>query len=315
MTSGPNSPNPYRSSFTSWEKRSSVRAKPRRTLEELEQGKVFFPPELVPVLYHPLVREQEQQVINSLLLQRLHVYLDFTEDLEQLVITPVTQLISRRRSGFELPPEMIRDSYKICTDEAWHAQFSDDLQYQVVSVTKEQPAVVGEPYFLTRLRTVKTELDPAVRPLADLFFTVVSETLISGILGGIPKDHRVCTAVRETIADHAEDEGRHHAFFSRFFEHAWPQLDRRHKELVGTLLPEFVVAFLKPDVDAMTAMLQHTGLDRESVLGVIEESYPITRINADMRAAAAATLRLFERNGVFESEKISDSFLRNGLLV
>ncbi|MEU0084716.1 diiron oxygenase [Streptomyces sp. NPDC006274] len=283
-------------------------------LEELEAGKVFFPPELVPALYHPLVREQEEEVIQSLLLQRLYIYLDFTADLEQLVVTPVTQLISRRRSGFELPGEMLRDSYKICTDEAWHAQFSDDLQGQLMAATKELPCAARQPYFLTRLETLKAGLDPSLRPLAELFFTVVSETLISSILSGIPKDQRVCTVVRETIADHAEDEGRHHAYFVRFFEYAWRQLTPEQRDLIGTLLPEFTVAFLRPDVDATFDMLRFTGMDSESVREVIGETYPDARLHAEMRAAAASTLRLFERNGVFESHKVADSFFQCGLL-
>lgn len=283
-------------------------------LEELEEGKVFFPPELVPSLYHPLVRERKEEVIKSLLLQRLYIYLDFTADLEQLVVSPVTQLISRRRSGFELPEKMLRDSYKICTDEAWHAQFSDDLQSQLVSATAEPPCVTRQPYFLTRLETIKARLEAAHRPLAELFFTVVSETLISSILSGIPKDQRVCTVVRETIADHAEDEGRHHAYFTCFFEYAWPQLTPVQRDLIGTLLPEFTVAFLRPDVGATFDMLRFTGMDSESVRGVIEETYPDGRLHAEMRAAAASTLRLFERNGVFESNKVADSFFQRGLL-
>ncbi|MEU3726495.1 diiron oxygenase [Streptomyces sp. NPDC031705] len=305
----------YRSCFSSWENRSSVRAKPRRVLEELEAGKVFFPPELVPALYHPMVREREEEVIKSLLLQRLYIYLDFTADLEQLVVSPVTQLISRRRSGFDLPDEMVRDSYRICTDEAWHAQFSDDLQEQLIAATRERPcAARQQPYFLTRLEALKDGLEPQYRPLADLFFTVVSETLISSILSGIPKDQRVCTVVRETIADHAEDEGRHHAYFVKFFEYAWPQLTDRERDLVGALLPEFTLAFLRPDVDAAHDMLRFTGLDFEAVTGVVEETYPDGRLRAEMRAAAASTLRLFERNGVFESSKVADSFFQCGLL-
>nr|WP_269460162.1 diiron oxygenase [Streptomyces sp. 2323.1] len=283
---------------------------PRRT----RRGKGVLPARACSVLYHPLVREQEQQVINSLLLQRLYVYLDFTADLEQLVVTPVTQLISRRRSGFEVPTAMLRDAYKICTDEAWHAQFSDDLQCQLIAATKELPGAVGEPYFLARLGTVKSEIQPSLRPLADLFFTVVSETLISSTLSGIPKDKRVFTAVRETIADHAEDEGRHHAFFARFFEYAWPQLTPGQQGLVGTLLPEFIVAFLRPDLDATAAVLRTTGLGPEAVRGVMEETYPAARVQADMRAASAATLRLLDRQGVFESDKVADSFFRSGLL-
>lgn len=304
----------YRSAFSRWEERSSVRVKPRRILEEVEQGKVPFPPGLVPLLYHPLVREQSESVISAILLRRLHVYLDFTADLEQLVVTPTTQLISRRRSGFDLPEEMLSDSYKICTDEVWHAQFSDDLQRQLVAATGLRPKTLGDPYFMARLSEIKAELDTSLRPLADVFFTTVSETLISGILGAVPRDQAVFTAVRETVADHAEDEGRHHAYFTRFFEYAWPQLTASQRETMGALLPEFAVAFLKPDLAAMVGILEPAELDPDAALAVIEETYPDDRVHADMRAAAGAMLRLFERNGVFASARAADAFGRCGLL-
>jgi hypothetical protein len=142
---------------------------------------------------------------------------------------------------------------------------------------------------MTRLGELKSALDAPLRPLADIFFTTVSETLISGILGAVPRDQAVFTAVRETVADHAEDEGRHHAYFTRFFEYAWPQLTASQRELMGALLPDFV-------------------------LGVIEETYPDDRVHADMRAASGAMLRLFERNGVLESARAADAFQRCGLL-
>ena len=72
------------------------RAKPRRVLhEEREDGKLFFPPELVPVAGHPLVAARGAAAVDRVLLQRLHVYLDFTAELEQMSINPVTQRISR----------------------------------------------------------------------------------------------------------------------------------------------------------------------------------------------------------------------------
>src|ERR687886_110138 len=122
----------YRSRFRSWYERASVRAKPRRIVESLEEDKLFFPPELVPVATHPLVSEQGEEVARRVLLRRLYLYLDFTADLEE-----------------------------------------------IAGLTK-------------------------------VFFTVVSETLISAILSDIPHDQRVVGAVRAVIADHAEDEGRHH---------------------------------------------------------------------------------------------------------
>jgi hypothetical protein len=181
-------------------------------------------------------------------MHRLHAYLTFTTDLEQLVVNPVTQLLSRQRLGFELPTPMLRDAYKICTDESWHALFSEDLSDQIVEATGEPSIALPHPSFLTEVDRLSAGEDSEIRGLTRLFFTVVSETLISAILCGIPHDRRVITAVRDTVADHAEDEGRHHAFYAQFFEYAWHQLGSSQRRRIGPMLPEFIVAFLAPDL-------------------------------------------------------------------
>src|SRR5205085_9904953 len=109
-------------------------------------------------------------------------YLDFTADLEQSAVNPVTQLISRRRIGFELPDRMIEDAYKICTDESWHAQLSDDLQRQIAHVTGRRPTLPSEPQFLARLRAAEAAAPPELGPLPKLSCTSASETLISSLL-------------------------------------------------------------------------------------------------------------------------------------
>ena len=165
-------------------------------------------------------------------------------------------MISRRRSGFDLPETMIEDAYKIYTDEAWHAQFSDDLQRQVAVKTGVGPSVFEEPNFFRKLKGSSTDLGPDEQRLVMIFFTIVSETLISAILSGIPSDTRVVTAVRELVADHAEDEGRHHAYFSRLLEFTWPRLNKTQRAVIGPLLPEMILAFLEPDFVAIAGNLR-----------------------------------------------------------
>lgn len=305
----------YETKFKLWESRSAVRSKPRRLLQdEREAGKVFFPPELVPIATHPLVAARGRQATDDVLLQRLHVYLDFTAELEQMAINPVTQLISRRKVGFDLPEAMVVDAYKICTDEAWHAQFSDDLQRQLVDVTGKQATVPREPQFFRRLREIEDAAPREMRSLPAIFFTIVSETLISAILSDIPHDDRVVTAVRELVDDHAEDEGRHHAFFSRFFECIWPQLTARQRRLIGPLLPQLVLAFLEPDYAALESVLAGTGLGDADVRRVIEEAHPRDEVLSGIRVAGKATLRLFADHGVLDDPETREAFLRAGLI-
>ena len=133
----------YSSKFSHWDARATVRTKPRREIAEEEPREhIYFPPELVPVAQHALVQELGAATVDRVLIQQLHTYLEFTSELEHGAVNPVAALISRRRSGFDLPETMIEDAYKICTDEAWHAQFSDDLQRQVAVRTGVGPGDV-----------------------------------------------------------------------------------------------------------------------------------------------------------------------------
>jgi hypothetical protein len=298
----------YASPFGSWHSRASVRTKPRRQVGEQEPREhVYFPPELVPVSQHALVEELGVETVDRVLIQQLHTYLEFTSELEHGAVNPVAAMISRRRSGFDLPETMIEDAYKIYTDEAWHAQFSDDLQRQVAVKTGVGPSVFEEPNFFRKLKGFQRDLGPDEQRLVMIFFTIISETLISTILSGIPTDPRVVTAVRELVADHAQDEGRHHAYFSRLLEYAWPRLNKAHRELIGPLLPEMILAFLEPDFVAIAGNLRACGLTAEQIDQVMTESYPGESVRDGIRVGSRAVIRHFERVGVVEDPRTAEA--------
>jgi hypothetical protein len=202
---------------------------------------------------------------------------------------------------------MIEDAYQIYTDEAWHAQFSDDLQRQVAVTTGVGPCVFEEPNFFRKLNGFQQDLGRDEQRLVMIFFTIVSETLISAILSGIPQDPRVVPAVRELVADHAQDEGRHHAYFSRLLEFTWPRLNKAQKELIGPLLPEMVLAFLEPDFVAIAGNLRACGLSAEQIDQVMTESYPPASVRANIRASSKATIKHFERVGVVDDPRTAEA--------
>jgi hypothetical protein len=155
---------------------------------------------------------------------------------------------------------------------------------------------------------LQRDLPPELNLLSELLFTVVSETLISTILASIPRDERVVTAVRDIVADHAEDEGRHSAYFAQFFTYFWPQLTCGQRAVLGPLLPRFIRAFLEPDLDAMGRGLSRYPLGHDRIRTVLDQCYPTDRVALDSRQAAKATLRLFEHNGVLDDPRIADAF-------
>jgi len=311
----------YRSKFTGWEERSSVRTKPRRLLAEPAEQGLYFPPEAVPFLDHALVTALEDQrpssdrsVRDEILMQRLHVYLDFTAELEQRAVNPICATISRRRSGFDFPPGMIQDAHKIYTDEAWHAQFSDDMQRQIVTRSGVQPVLPPTPAFMRRLASAEAGTPDDARGLNPLFFTIVSETLISAILTDIPRDERLDGGVRELVADHAADERVHHAYFVRVLKQVWHQMRPRQRVAVGSHVAEFIRAFLDPDYDAQARILRSVGLDADQSGQVLCDVYDDRVIAADVRANARHTLRHFANVGLLDDPCAVESLQQAGLL-
>lgn len=305
----------YVSGFRNWHRQASVRTKERQLVTRLtaeeEMGKVFFPAAMVPVLEHPTVRARGVEVNRQLQIRSLHAYLDFTAELEQCVVNPVTCQISRSRFGIALPPEMAEDAYKIYVDEAWHSCFSDDLQRQIEQATAVQRVKAPCPLFMERLAYLEERLPGRDRPVAQAFFAIVSETLISSFLSEIPGDHSVVEPVRALIADHAIDEGRHHVYFSQLLRWLWPQLGPRQQLMVGDMLPDFIRAFLDPDYRAVAMMLLESSVTEDEAQQVLSDVYGQ---EPSHEFSARHTVRHLGEVGALDNSQTLESFQKAGLL-
>ncbi|MDN3358612.1 diiron oxygenase [Actinomadura sp. DC4] len=304
----------YSSRFGNWENRASVRNKPPRILAEASPATVFFPPEAVPAVSDPLVAERGPAVAHRLLVHALYQYLHFTTVLEQVAVLPVTANISLDRSGVPgLPAAMRADAFKITTDEAWHAQSSHDFTERVVAVTGVAADAVVEPRFAHLLARLRDGFDPADRPLVDLVFAVVSETLVSSLLADLPFDRRLPEPVRALVADHAADEGRHHSYFRAFLRYLWPRLTAAQRRLIGPRVPELVEVFLHPDLAAVRSALTASGFTAAEAETVVRRSYDRRSPIFDIAPAARATIRAFHEVDALEDPATRDAFLAAGL--
>ncbi|KQY55346.1 hypothetical protein ASD11_17540 [Aeromicrobium sp. Root495] len=305
----------YQSRFEHWEDRASVRRKPLRRMRPDASPYLYFPPELMPVADHPLVLSVGPQAREQLLLQRLYDYLDFTTELESLAVIPIGQKLSRGRAGFSLPPAMRADAFAIVTDEAWHAQFSYDFVQHLEAETGVQRAhTTPAPTFALQLDRVRDRLPDRVQGVEGVLFAIVSETLISGILAGLPNDRRLPPAVRELVRDHAEDEGRHHAYFRQLLRYLWPALSIEDRAAVGPWLPEIIRIFLSPDFDQITHHVASLGLMPDAVAQVMAESLPADKVRTDIRTGSRSTVRYFAEAGVLDDPATHAAFEDAGLL-
>ncbi|MGW1728314.1 diiron oxygenase [Streptomyces sp. NPDC002306] len=302
----------YASRFGRWDDLAAVRRKPRRHLSEA--AGLYFPPELYPVVTHPLVAARGTAAVRTLLLHRLYDYLDFTTELENLAVIPVASKIARGTSGLLLPRQMQADAFKIVTDEAWHAQFSYDFVQELEHVTQVPHAAAGLPVFIRRLDEIAALLPCEVAGLEALVFAIVSETLISGILSDLPRDERLPQPVRDLIRDHAEDEGRHHVYFRSVLRHLWPALSPRERRAVGPHIPAIIEAFLTPDHTQTALRLAAAGLSDDEIVQVVTESWPAPELQAAIAQSAAPAVRYFTEVGALDDSRTRHAFLQAGLL-
>lgn len=306
-------PGEYRSKFDRWERRASVRSRPQRIVTG--DDSIYFPPELFPPANHQLVVDRGEDLVRRLLVHRFYAYMDFTIELEQFAVIPVCTHISRNRVGIFMPARMREDAFKINTDESWHAQFSFDVVRQVELRTAIPATLPDLPQFVVRINEVRRRIDSDLHGIDRLIFAIVSETLISALLSELPKDQRLPAGVRDLVGDHAEDERRHHAFFTDLLYHVWPTLSRDQRSRIGPWIPELITAFLEPDYLATTYALHEVGLTPREIDQVMTESYPADAVSRSISVGARATIKHFSRVGALSDGPTMEAFDRAGLLL
>lgn len=292
--------------FARWDDRAAVRTKPLRILDGEHAGP-YFPPEFVPAAAHPLVAERGcGPAVN---VQALLQYLWFTSELEQFAVLPVTASIASGRCGMEIPSPLRHDAYAITTDEAWHAQLSAGLALEVTMATGVAPATPETPAFVAKIAELRGVVEPPLRPAVDMMAAIVSETLISAKLADIPHDGRLPIAVREMVADHAEDEGRHHAYFRQILPPFWATLSPQDRNILGRLVPPLIQAFLAPDPAALRSGLQSVGFNAGEVDRILRESVSEVVPYRSARRAASSTVRYFREVGALDDAQVLEAFL------
>lgn len=304
-------PSLYKSKLIKWYDTASVRTRPRRIfLKEDCTNKVFWVPELAPISQHPLILEKE--LSSKVLFYYLYLHLNFTIKLEQEVVNSVVGKISQRKIEFDVPEEMILDAFKIYCDEAYHSFSYADFKFQLETNLEVSVDFPKEPSFLRQLREIQNEFsDSSLFQLTEIFFVIISETLISTVLNKTPKDKRLINTVRQLISDHALDEAYHHAYFSNLLPIIWSQLRINQQEIIKQLIPQFILFFLEPDYHLLKLILMELNVNQGEIYTIIMESYPSAEVITGIEESARSTIILLNRNGILGKDDILEALRSN----
>jgi hypothetical protein len=300
----------YREPFRRWDDVSWIRK------GELRTGALsglMFSPDLVPLVSHPLLRDDPRRYERALA-YRLATHLHFTTVLELEHVNVVCSDLAQGRAPVLLDLGQRNDALRIYCDEGGHALFVELLLSQVEERFGISRDVIGRPYFDEVLTRIIAE-SPVSERLTRLLFVSVSETLVSKILLEMPDDQRVCPTVRSVIADHAADESRHSTYFQWLFPRLWTGIRPRQVEAVATMLAEFLLAFLGPDRECDLRVLHDLDFDRELRREIMDTVYAAPTLSESISAAAQPTLRMFANAGLFDVPAAQDIFVAHGLVL
>jgi hypothetical protein len=225
----------YQSPFDDWYTYSTV----HKPLPDFtcETGLVLFPPELVPGIGHPLVEKLGNHAAQRVTMRKLESYNAFTESLEYQAVMAAAIKIAQNPGAFGLSEQAGREARLIVTDESHHAYVAVELMKRIPGYSELPPLTPSQPPFLRGLTELERSLPTEFADDLLIAFVSISETLITSILRGIPRDPRVVSAVRNTVRDHCIDEARHHSYFVYVVHQHWASSspDRREMARVGVL--------------------------------------------------------------------------------
>jgi hypothetical protein len=308
------SPRVVRGPLDSWYYAAGVRSDARRLFQDEEdQGKVFFPADLVPYLGHDAVRELAPDRLREISIRHLYQFLLSTAHLETRVVNRGAERIANNRAGLDLPMSNRLDAFKVYCDEGYHSLYSLDLADQIADATGV--AVPSWDYggFVDRLEETTRRLLPDEPALAQLLQVIVFETLITAVLNEVPNNTDVVTAVRDITRDHARDEGRHHRYFAALFQELWAQLTPSLRFRVSRALPQLIHDCLTWDLEPVRSSLRLAGVTEDTARTVLDDCYGGDAGTQRIRDIARATVRMCETTGVFDVPGAAEAFAAHGL--
>jgi hypothetical protein len=189
-----------------------------------------------------------------------------------------------------------------------------ELIKQIPGFSELPPLTATQPRFLRGLEELERGLPTELADDLLIAFVSISETLITSILRGIPRDPRVVSAVRNTVRDHCIDEARHHSYFVYVVYQHWASSTPDRREILGPLYAKLIRLFLDPDLDLCRAWLLEAGLDAHDAGLVLQDYYSPKRVAASVRTDSFPTLKLMERVGVLDHPAARPAFVEQKLI-
>ncbi len=262
----------YQSHAELWEKKASVRCRPRRQIDD--DSLIFFPIGRQPLCSHPHIIELGEVAINFILLQTFYKYLNDVITFEMDIVNKTAIKIADGSFIFPFPFECRKDAFTVVIDENYHAYASMDYMNQVMHFTNTAPL---------KLSSNKIELSEAI-PLAleslekqyhdgmELIAVSIAENSVTADVAELARDKTLKKSIQGLMSDHLIDEGRHAVFWTNAVKIYWQNILEHERIALGRAIAVFLQRYLIFNcyADFQNELILSLNLDQETSKNIIE---------------------------------------------
>ena len=272
----------YRSIAEDWERRATIRTRPRRLMEN--DDKLIYPLCRQPLALCASLVEHCPQWRDFVLVQSFYKFINDVVIFETEIVDKTARRIAKNRFALPFPLVCRYDAMTVVVDEDYHALVALDFLQQTVAMTGIQPLDLPPEIELSRALPAALAQAPAhLHDAVELIGVAIAENTVTHDVAAFSNDDSVKSSIRGLMADHLFDEGRHAQFWTRLVRLYWEAASVDDRDGIARVLPTFLAHYLTHDLQKAfdLQLIDHLDISastRGALRAEIEAlDFPITR--------------------------------------
>lgn len=233
----------YRAFAEDWERRATIRTRPRRLLEN--DDRLIFPVCRQPLVLSATFVEHCPQWRDFVLTQSFYKFINDVVIFETEIVDTTARSIAKNRFVLPFPLACRIDAMTVVVDEDYHALVALDFLQQTIELTGIQPLELPTQIELSRALPAAQALAPHhLRDAVALIGVAIAENTVTHDVAAFAKDGSVKASIRGLMADHLFDEGRHAQFWTQLVRLYWQAASPADRDSIAVVLPTFLTHYL-----------------------------------------------------------------------
>ncbi|UEH08638.1 diiron oxygenase [Pseudomonas sp. HN8-3] len=298
----------YQSFADDWERRATIRTRPRRVLEN--DGKLIFPLCRQPLVLSATFLEHCPQWRDFVLTQSFYKFVNDVVIFETEIVDKTARSIAKNRFSLPFPLACRYDAMTVVVDEDYHALVALDFLQQAVEMTGIEPLnLPGQIELSCALPTAQAKVPAHLHDAVELIAVAIAENTVTHDVAAFSKDASVKSSVRGLMADHLFDEGRHARFWAQLVSIYWQSATPQDRDSIAQALPVFLARYLTNDLqqDFDLQLIEHLDISADTRLALRHEIHALDFPITHQHPLVANIMGLLRQSGVLQTPSVAQA--------